>query len=269
MLGKTNIGVGGAALNYSVVGGTTQPTGKENLIWVNTDQTITGHVFSADTPASPSEGLVWFRTGTSSVVAFSATRRNPVMVYPMACQQYVSGAWVFKTAKTYQGSTWVDWSVILYSPGDVHETVTGGYEGKAIRYETTIDGYSIGGKAPTVSLGDESMVATLTANSDVDHFSGSVLTKNKIDLTTMNTVRFKATIRGTTRFYVSESNSTNTTYRAEVVSQKGTSAQEQTVELDVSELSGEFYIGFNMYVGGAGSDPVTSRVTVTSIVAEQ
>ena len=41
----------GAPLNFKIVGGTTEPTNpKENMIWVNTDQKITGWNFSATDP---------------------------------------------------------------------------------------------------------------------------------------------------------------------------------------------------------------------------
>lgn len=43
---------GGVGLNLKVVGGTVQPTGKENTIWVNTDTAITSYVFSATKPSS-------------------------------------------------------------------------------------------------------------------------------------------------------------------------------------------------------------------------
>jgi hypothetical protein len=50
-IGRTNAGAGGSSLNFTVVGGTTEPANpKENTIWVNTDQEITGWCFSAKEP---------------------------------------------------------------------------------------------------------------------------------------------------------------------------------------------------------------------------
>lgn len=50
MIGRTNVG-GGAGLNFKVVGGTSAPASpKENTIWVNTDDEITGWVFSTKRP---------------------------------------------------------------------------------------------------------------------------------------------------------------------------------------------------------------------------
>lgn len=110
---------GGASLNYKVVGGATQPTAaSENTIWVNTSTAITSHVFSAEQPSSPSAGMVWFNIGTSCSAPFNVLKKdNTIKVYPVGCMQYVSGAWVSKTAKTYQNGAWVDWSVFIIVDG--------------------------------------------------------------------------------------------------------------------------------------------------------
>ena len=98
---------GGTSLNFKVVGGVTEPTNpKENLIWVNTDTPITGYVFSAVEPAEPAEGMVWIVTGTSSVAPFNALKKNGIQVYPLMAKQYVSGAWVVKTAQIYRSGVW-------------------------------------------------------------------------------------------------------------------------------------------------------------------
>lgn len=112
------IGGGAAGLNFKVIGGTVQPTSaSENTIWVNTSNDITGWVFSATAPANPVAGMVWFATSNSSSVAFNAVKKNGIWVYPAGCQQYISGAWVTKTAKTYQSGTWKDWVFWLYKDG--------------------------------------------------------------------------------------------------------------------------------------------------------
>ena len=123
-------GSGGLPLNFRVVGGTTQPAStKENTIWVNTDQEITGWMFIATEPTEPAEGVVWFRDGDSSEVAFNALKKNSLYVYPMECKQYVSGAWVSKDAKSYQGGAWVDWwNGMFYGDGNQYVQHTGGWE---------------------------------------------------------------------------------------------------------------------------------------------
>lgn len=127
MIGITNAGGGGSGLNFKVVGGTVQPTSpSENMIWVNTSVAITSWVFSATAPTNPAAGMVWFATGSSSSVAFNAVKKNGIWVYPAGCQQYVSGAWVTKTAKTYQSGAWKDWQLTLYKAGTKRVKFTDG-----------------------------------------------------------------------------------------------------------------------------------------------
>lgn len=119
MIGITNAGGGGdGSLNFKVVGGTSAPAAPaENTIWVNTAADITGWAFAPAAPSSPKEGTVWLKTGLNSPVGFNAIKKNGLWVYPTACQQYVSGAWVAKTAKTYQSGAWVEWLYWLYDTG--------------------------------------------------------------------------------------------------------------------------------------------------------
>lgn len=120
-------GGGGGGLNFKVVGGTVQPASpSENMIWVNTSVAITSWVFSTTAPTSPAAGMVWFSTGPISSVAFNAVKKNGIWVYPTGCQQYVSGAWVTKTAKTYQSSAWKDWQLTLYKAGTKRVKFTDG-----------------------------------------------------------------------------------------------------------------------------------------------
>lgn len=119
MIGITNAGGGGGgSLNFKVVGGTSAPASPaENTIWVNTSVAITSWIFSTTAPTSPAAGMVWFATGNSSSVAFNAVKKNGIWIYPASCQQYISGSWVSKTAKTYKGGAWVEWLYWLYDTG--------------------------------------------------------------------------------------------------------------------------------------------------------
>ena len=120
-------GGGGGGLNFKVVGGTVQPASpSENMIWVNTSVAITSWVFSTTAPTNPAAGMVWFATGSISSVAFNAVKKNGIWVYPAGCQQYVSGAWVTKTAKTYQSGAWKDWQLTLYKDGTKRVKFTDG-----------------------------------------------------------------------------------------------------------------------------------------------
>lgn len=115
ILNMTGGGSGGASLNFSVVGGTSQPEiPKENTIWVNTETEISGWVFSTSEPESPAEGMVWIATGISSPGEFNALEKNCIQVYPISAKQYVSGALVAKTAKIYQNGAWSGWLITKY-----------------------------------------------------------------------------------------------------------------------------------------------------------
>ena len=89
-----------AALNFKVLGGTTEPENPtENTIWVNTDQKITGWAFAADEPSDPVDGMVWFGIGTPSIAEFNALKKNSIQVYPTSGKQYSEGSW--KTVDVY------------------------------------------------------------------------------------------------------------------------------------------------------------------------
>ena len=263
MIGRTNAG-SGAALGFSVVGGTTQPVNpKDKTIWVNTSAEITGWIFSSSQPANPADGTVWIRTGISSSAAFNALAENVLTVYPSSCMQYISGSWAAKEAKSYLSGIWVNWALYLYTPNDVHQDVTGGYEGKAIKCADTYGGYPITGAAPTITYNAENMSVSLTNGSAGYNKSGSVLTMNKIDLTDYDSLTFKFSKSGANSaiFYVSQS---NTAFNPAASEQVSGSASSTSVTLDVSGLSGEYYVGLNLLAGS--SSVVTCTVNITEIV---
>ena len=101
-------------LNYSIVGGTTEPTNPtQNMIWINTDTPI-GRVFFGNSEPNETfvEGDVWIHTDYSSNVSFNSLKIGSYymdMVYPLEAKQWVSNALQDVTVKTYQNSAWVDW----------------------------------------------------------------------------------------------------------------------------------------------------------------
>ena len=260
MIGRTNVG-GGAGLNFKVVGNPQPETAKDNTIWVNTDAKITSWVFSATHPETAEEGMVWISTGKSSSVEFNALKKNGITVYPLYSKQYVNGAWVDKTAKIYQNGAWVDWIMHLYTPGNEHTDKTGGWVAKALP----------AGNASTA-------LPTITRNSDDIRFalsgtggkSGVCYLKNKIVLSGRKTVRF----------YGHTNNTPRDTIRLRIWSAIGATSDNNVaastslfekpnfdatpVTLDVSALSGEYYIGVQL-IGYEGSQPV---LTITQIEVE-
>lgn len=131
---KHGPGGGGAALNFRVVGGTSQPASpRENDIWVATDVSITGWAFASAEPENPSEGMVWIETGADSPASVNILKKNTVTVYPLIAHIYSGGAWNTVTGMTYKGGRWVGWvsTVYLFVDGDTCDAVTGGWNGTA------------------------------------------------------------------------------------------------------------------------------------------
>ena len=95
---------GGAQLNYTVVGGTTQPSSaSENTIWVNTSTTIGNYDISDTQLQNPSAGDVWIKTNPIGKISFEAlTGDNTVNVNIDGVYQYISSAWALQTAYIYQ-----------------------------------------------------------------------------------------------------------------------------------------------------------------------
>lgn len=121
-------GSSGTELNFEIVGGTTEPTNPtENMIWVNTNVEITDYIFSVTQPDAV-DGRIWIYTGTLSIVEFNALKDSGIQVYPISAKQYVSGAWVDITAKSYQNDEWVDWwDGTLLDGANTYDSFTGGW----------------------------------------------------------------------------------------------------------------------------------------------
>ena len=131
-------GSGGSnPLNFKVICNPKPENARENTIWVDTDR-INNYYFSATQPENMEEYDVWFPIGTSSPVGFNAVKKNGIQVYPISAKQYVNGAWVDKTAKSWQGGKWVDWwSGVLYESGNEWRAITGGWNSYAEKNTTT------------------------------------------------------------------------------------------------------------------------------------
>lgn len=127
----------GGVLNFKVICNPKPDTAKENTIWVDTDR-INNYYFSATQPENMVDYDVWFPIGTSSPVAFSATKKNSIMVYPLSSKQYIGGELVDKTAKSYQSGVWVEWYSREHAIADLNATgwarYSEGVAGEYVRY---------------------------------------------------------------------------------------------------------------------------------------
>ena len=227
---------GGANLNFKIVGGTTQPANpKENTIWINTDVEITSYVFSATQPAG-SEGMVWIRTATNSAGSFNALKKNDITVYPDYVKQFVSGSWVDKTTKINKSGTWVE----VTSTKTIYDSDLGGALEPISVVATE--------KYATASVGANGIVFSYSSTGN--DAQSVVITDGAHDLTNYKILRMEATISGLGqsnyqgRMVV---NKTKWGIGGSQAASKGFSANNSktTYDLDISALSGAYYIGTN------------------------
>ncbi len=99
---------GGVPLNFKVVGNPQPTNPKENSIWLNTDEKITGWYFQEKQPENMQHGEIFIATGTQSPVNFNALKKNGITVYPLKAQQMVSGTLKDIEAKIFKNDEWVD-----------------------------------------------------------------------------------------------------------------------------------------------------------------
>lgn len=248
--GIGNLGGGAGGLNFKIVGGTTQPSNpNENTIWINTDADITSWVFSVTEPTG-ADGMVWISTGTSSPAEFNALKKNGIVVCPSSAMQYIAGAWVSKTAKSYQNGAWKDWIRYLYKDGNEYTDITGGWDVGAVwKWSPN----SAAGTSAGASKADEYIRLNNTNG------AGTTIavcgTMNKINLTGVKTVVFVLDVIVQTQSIVSYAVSkSQTLVDADVVAHTivhPAAGTDVLVSIDVSAVpAGSYYIGAGQGVQG-------------------
>lgn len=226
---------GGTSLNFKVVKNPQPANPSPNTIWINTDHKINGYSFSATQPESMAEGEVWFAIGAVSDIAFSATKKNPVMVYPLSAKQHIGGALVDVTAKSYQDGEWVDW----VPRGTIFDSKFGGaVVPMSVVYKQA---------NATVNITESGIVFTYTT---FQSSQSGVITDEAIDLTDYSTLYVEADISGTgqTTSITGRIVVNATQWKADqssFVAQKAFAANTgRTVyELPVDSLNGLYFIG--------------------------
>lgn len=264
----------GASLNFTVKAFPSEvelntATAVANTIGVVTTNPITGWYFASEQPENMAEGEVWFNTGTSSPVKFNALKQKSIMVYPLSAKQMVSGELKDVTAKSYQDGKWVGWIDYIYYKGETEYTFTSA--AKKFNSSSSVNAY-----APTITLHDDCVELSLTSNTGSSRGrTGLVYITEKTDLTDVKTLVFDGD------FY----QSFNKTYpKIRIFSNIGTYMDDnmvaemtsivdtvdavfsKTVELDVSAVSGENYIGFCMLTDTDSTTvPETSYIKLRQI----
>ena len=246
-------GSGTASLNFRVLGGATQPENpRENDIWVQTDTAFFSWAFSATEPAG-TEGAVWISVGMESQVAFSAVKKNTLWVYPVEVKEYRFGGWEARNACCFQNGRWVVFSQVvtdvrLFDQGDPCEGITGGW-GVIGRGEVKADSLS------------------LYVYHDAN--GAQVYTQRAVKLTDFSKLR--VVLSGSTvGIYVGVMSSAPDMANQSFVSNRDKCASRMTIaagtltqELDISGLSGEYYV----WAGRGGSSVVTDNVAyITEVI---
>jgi hypothetical protein len=217
---------------------------RENDIWVNTDVPISSWVFSATAPQGE-EGMVWLTVGSGSSVAFNALKKNGLTVYPVSASQYVGGAWVNKAAQSWQDGAWVSWWVpgTLFADGIDDTAVTGGWDSFAYSAGSGYDG-----KKVNVDISSEGISASLLSARLKSTFIG---TGKRVDVSgyTKLSMSFsearRSTAGGAIKVVLYSDAGYTSVAEAAVISTSGETILEP--EIDVSGLSGSYYIGFFMW----------------------
>lgn len=254
MIGRTNSGSmsnATAALDFTVVDGLTEPVNpKEKMIWIATDEEITSWTFSATEPAAQ-QGLVWFQIGQSSSVAFSITKDNPIMVYPIKAQQYINNTWVEKITKIYLNGEWATWynTTYWFKSGDgpintwnTYQTTQAGWAGVSINSER-------------IALIHDWVGTGYNQNSHT-----RIASKSAINLSNINTLYFQAArdvsagnSSASASFGVASEINAEVTPVFVPNAVQELSANDLTLyEIDVSKLKGNFYLAVTAQGHGDG-----------------
>lgn len=176
------------------------------------------------------EGMVWITIGDSGSVKMSSPVGGDwITVYPISATQVIGGAWVDKTAKSYQDGAWVSWIRYLYNAGDECIDITGGWEAWTTTAKVTKEADCI------------SVYCTSDPGNNHGFACGTV---NPIDLSSVKEIQFKATATDSsyTALYglgvcKTKNSSDKVAYKACIGSTKN-----NVLTLDVSSLTGEYFI---------------------------
>ena len=252
---------GGIDLNFEVVGGTTEPTNPtENMIWVNTENEITGWYFSATQPDNMAEGEVWFATGDSSEAAFEALKKSGIRVYPLECKQMISGELKGVAFTIYQNGAWVEWwHGELYDSGNEYTFITGGWQARGLKVDSGNNA-----AAPTIVKGSNNV--TISQSSFA--CGGVYEIVKDFDLTEFNTLTFNVAVGSETGVFgliVYDRNITSTGSGSEYFTNTLAYKQLQpgnsgSFNIDVSGINKAACIGIAVYNWVAA---VTPYVTMT------
>ena len=182
--------------------------------------------------------MIWFATGNNSDVSFFTLKmdgREFDEVYPVSAKQYISDVWVNKIVKSYQNGKWVDWwDGTLYDSGNQLINITGGWK--------SIDN----GTALTASFDAEQITISSRSGNGYDC---ALYTNNKVNVThyskmyaIVDNMVFPISYNNQgVRVGLTSQNTEKFPDAYAVAMANGSSQGSNTVIVDISDISGEFY----------------------------
>lgn len=231
-------GGGGSGLAFKVICGAKPASVKENTFWIDTEA-IPGWQFSAYEPVEAPDGTVWIETADDADIGVNVLQKNVLMVHPVGAWLNVDGVYKPVAAEVFTGGAWVSFStsaVYLYINGDTCDELTGGYVA-----------ISVGsGSTPVITYGDRQMtIQPVKVATPGEYKRGIVRTDDKIDIAKASAIVFGG-IADIPLGYVklalwSDLGSTIDQY---MVRQVAIENGATSCSLDVSDLSGSYYVGF-------------------------
>lgn len=182
-------------------------------------------------------GDVWVGIDVASTRNFNALKKNNIQVYPVSAKQYVSGEWVNKTAKIYKGGEWLD-----FSDGYLYKRGTW-YNGIALD-ETFTHG------SPTLKYNDDAIRVTLDSYEmtyrcfqNKEDFTGKTKLSAKFYSYQKYTGVDSSDNAAGIRMMVTSAKSHNNKIAMSKIQNLNASTA-YNLELDVSSISGEYYVLF-------------------------
>lgn len=205
------------------------------------------------------EGFAWISTGIVSSKEFNGLKENGIQIYPLSVKQYINSNWVNKIAQIYQNGSWGPLIFHLFDNGNQCKDVTGGWIGDQAtdngKYNIiNLSPYWINGGHAGVSNGYLRVGAAMVSGYG-GYGAACISTKNKIDLTSINKIVVQGSVSGSTTYTKIGVTSNNSIWNSSGYWNCAayTALQNGTTTLDVSGLSGSYYIVFGSHTGDDGN----------------
>ena len=192
------------------------------------------------TYTAPSTGGYW-ECDVDSAGTWTVTATNG----PQSASQSVS-----ITASGQTAGVTLSYTLYLYKAGDWREAVTGGWTAYA-KSATSGDGQA---SMPAVTYNSDNVVVSV--QSQYGYPAGMYCTNKKVDLTKYSTLKLDGLCSVDRTYITVWSAIGNYTHDNIVAGVQFTNRSRGTVTLDISSLSGEFYVGFR-FLGSQASPAMT------------